>query len=218
MIALVMVAAAAWCIGSPATTRATDTLRVARLAHAPALDGHIQPGEYGAASLELATGAGTARVWLGRHDAYLYVAADLPDSTFYWGDDFVVSIDPAGRGGQTPPMGGRQWYLRRVLDSSIVSTASAGRWSAPGQQPSALGRTRQGTDWSVASASSPTGWTVELRIRVAAVDVGPGAPRLALRTYNDGPSGWWSWPAPPPGVPAQRVERTPDLWAPIRLP
>jgi hypothetical protein len=38
-------------------------------------------------------------------------------------------------------------------------------------------------------------------------------PRIAFRTYNSGPRGWWSWPAPPAGTPAQRVERDPRLWA-----
>ena len=108
--------------------------------------------------------------------------------------------------------------LRRLLDSSVVSTAVAGRWSSPDHEPPALGSTRHHADWDVASSSSPTGWMVELRIRVAAVNVGEGAPRLAFRTFNDRPTGWWSWPVPPADLPPQRMERIPDLWIPIRLP
>jgi hypothetical protein len=210
--------ALAWLTGVPSESRlAADTLRVARVATAPLLDGQVDAREYGPSALSLVTAAGTVRVWIARHDDFVYIAADLPDSTFYWGDDFVVSLDGAGRGGTSPNAGSRQWYLRRLLDSSVVSTAVAGRWSTPGHEPSMLGPTRHHDDWDVASSSSPTGWMVELRIRVAALDVGPGAPRLAFRTYNDRPSGWWSWPTPPAGVPPQRVERTPDLWVPIRL-
>lgn len=198
--------------------RSADTLRVSHLVDAPALDGHVSEREHGRAALELETAAGRVRVWVGQHDDFVYIAADLPDSTFYWGDDFVVSLDPTGRGGANPTPGSRQWYLRRVLDSSRVAAADAGRWSSPGREPLALGPTRHHTDWDVASSSSPTGWMVELRIRVVLLTVGPAAPRLAFRTYNDQPAGWWSWPGPPADVPPQRVEHTPDLWIPVRLP
>ena len=219
MLSATLVTAVAWFVSlAPPSRSAEDTLRVARLASVPLLDGRVDKREYGTPALELVTAAGRARVWIGQHEDFVYIAADLPDSTFYWGDDFVISLDPTGRGGTSPTAGSRQWYLRRSLDSSVVSTAEAGRWSSPGREPSALGSTRHHADWDVASSSSPTGWTVEVRIRVAAVNTGPEAPRLAFRTYNDRPTGWWSWPVPPVGFSPQRVERTPDLWIPIRLP
>jgi hypothetical protein len=206
-------------IGSPPESRsAADTLRVARLARVPVLDGRVDTREYGTPPVQLVTAAGAVRVWIARHDDFVYIAAELPDSSFYWGDDFVVSLDPAGRGGTSVNAGSRQWYLRRLLDSSVVSTAVDGRWFSPGREPATLGSTHHHADWDVASSSSPTGWMVELRIRAAVVNGGSDAPRLAFRTYNDRPSGWWSWPIPPAGVPAQRVERTPDLWIPIALP
>jgi hypothetical protein len=95
----------------------------------------------------------------------------------------------------------------------VVTVARAGRWSTPGHEPPPLGRTRRGADWEVASTSSDSGWAVELRFRAPA----PGAlpPRIALRTYNDRPQGWWSWPAPPESTRATRVERTPNLWVPL---
>jgi hypothetical protein len=209
--------AVAFLVGGLSPLRPADTLRVAPLTRAPVLDGRVHVREYGTAALELETASGKVRVWIGVHDDFLYIAADLPDSTFYWGDDFVISLDPAGRGGASPNPGSRQWYLRRVLDSSVVFTAEAGRWSSPGHQPPSLGSTRHHADWDVASSSSSTGWIVELRVSIAAASIGPGAPRLAFRTYNDRPAGWWSWPLPPAGLPPQRVERTPDLWIPIRL-
>src|SRR5688500_5440271 len=204
----------------PTATEAprADTLTVARAAGTPVLDGRVDEREYGPPSLTLTTAAGDVRVWITRRDEHVYIAADLPDSTFYWGDDLVVSLDPLGRGGPAPDVGDRQWYLRRVLDSSVVMTADAGRWYAPGRIPPALGATREHADWRVASTSSTRGWMVELRVRAGVVKPGAAAPRLALRTYNDRPRGWWSWPAPPNDLPAQRVERNPALWVPLRLP
>lgn len=71
--------------------------------------------------------------------------------------------------------------------------------------------------WDVASTSSPSGWSAEMRVRDGVIAAsGNALPRLAFRTYNDGPNGWWSWPEPPAGTPAQRVERSPQLWMPVR--
>lgn len=194
---------------------AADTLIVPLAANAPVLDGHVDEGEYGAPTVRIPTAGGETRVWITRHARFVYIAAVMSDSTFYWGDDFVVSLDPDGSAGAAPQTGDRQWYLRRMLDSSIVSTAASGRWIPPGQPTPALGATRQHGDWHVASSSSPAAWTAELRISEAAFKPGAGTPRIAFRTYNDQPSGWWSWPLPPPGTPAQRVERSPQSWTPV---
>ena len=201
----------------PHADRVADTLDIPALSTAPSVDGRIDERVYGSAALRIPTLAGDVRVWIGHHGDHLYLAATLPDATFYWGDDFVVSFDANGSGGTSPGPGDRQWYLRRVLDSSFVARAANGRWFSAGEQPTMLGSSRHHADWDVASASSTAGWTIELRIRTEAVNQGPSIPRLAIRTYNDQPSGWWSWPAPATGIPAQRVERTPDLWIPFRL-
>ncbi|HEX2205029.1 MAG TPA: hypothetical protein VHG91_17090 [Longimicrobium sp.] len=214
----------------PAAAPERDTTRVVEtrlLTRTPALDGDVSEDEYGAPTIVLPTGAGEAKVWVTRSGASVYIAAVLPDSTFYWGDDFVVSVDPAGDAGAAPGAGDRQWYLRRALDSSAVLTApGTGRWHAPDASPPMLGGVRSGADWQVAARSEAARWTVELRVDAAAFGLpaaeGTGqssrpGPRLALRTYNDAPHGWWSWPAPPAGVPAVRVERSPELWAEVRL-
>lgn len=203
-----------------ATHPVTDTVDVVSLARAPVLDGRVDVAEYGATTLHVTTPAGAVRVWVARHGGFMYVAAELPDTTFYWGDDFVVSIDPDGSGGSSPSPGDRQWYLRRTMDSSVVSVvtpAATGRWSPAGQEPTRLGLARHHSDWDVATSSSPSGWVVELRVREAVVQPAAAAPKLVIRTYNDRPHGWWSWPEPPAGVPAQRVERNPDLWVPLRF-
>jgi hypothetical protein len=204
-------------IGVVCASAAADTIDVVHLSTAPVMDGRVGEGEYGKPTLEIQTTSGSVRVWLGRRDDYLYLAADLPDTTYYWGDDFVVSIDPRGRGGDTPDVGDRQWYLRRQLDSSFVVVAEAGRWYGRDTRPAPLAATRHHADWDVASTSSARGWMVELRVRTAAIKPGDAAPRVALRTYNDQPAGWWSWPAAPDGTPPQRVERTPKLWMPLRM-
>lgn len=198
---------------------APDTIDPAMPPSAPVVDGVVSPREYdGDPRVRFRTTAGEVRVWIARQGDFVYIAATVPDSTFYWGDDFVVSLDADGSADATPQPGDRQWYLRRTLESSIVSIATAGRWNAPGHEPSPLGRVRHTDDWDVASSSSPSGWSVELRIRAATFQ-GSGAalPRLAFRTYNDRPAGWWSWPAPPPRTPAQQVELSPGLWMPVRL-
>jgi hypothetical protein len=192
---------------------ASDTLDVRRVSRAPNLDGRVDAGEYGASAIRIATAAGEVSAWVGRHDGYLYIAASVPDSSFYWGDDLVVSIDADGSGGANPGDGDRQWYVRRLLDSSVVLTAAGGRWQTPGRPTPMLGATRHDPDWDLASSSTASGWVIELRIRESTLD----APRMALRTYNDAPRGWWSWPLPPAGTPAQRVERNPDSWVVLRL-
>jgi hypothetical protein len=194
-----------------------DTLDVLTLASAPHLDGQVGESEYGAPTVHLRTAEGEVKVWVVRNGGWLYVAAALPDSTFYWGDDFVVSLDPDGSADTTPSTGDRQWYLRRTLDSSFVVVADSGRWFRAGHPPPTLGAARQGDDWEVASHSAHDAWTVELRIRETALNAGSALPRVAFRTYNDRPHGWWSLPAPAPGAPAYLVERSPQSWVPFRL-
>lgn len=92
--------------------------------------------------------------------ANIYFAATIPDSTFHWGDDFVVSLDPNGSGGGSPGAGDQQWYLRRVLDSIVVALAENGRWYSQGHEPPMLGSSRHDADWDVASTSSSSEWTI----------------------------------------------------------
>jgi hypothetical protein len=211
-----LLAAAVWQL-SLCPPAMADTLKAVPLPSAPTFDGTVTEREYGVPALQFTTAVGVARVWMGRHDDYLYIAAVLPDSTVDWSDDFVVSLDPLGRGDASPNGGDRQWYLRRILDKSVVVVAQPDGWYSSGHRPTVLGATRHHPDWDIASTSSSAGWMVELRIRLNVVKPGPGAPRIAFRTYNNQPSGWWSWPMPPDGVPPQHVEQRPDLWIPLRL-
>ena len=188
------------------------------LAADPVLDGRVGESEYRRFVMiqkwpkTSVTEERNVRVWLGQRKDFLYIAAELPDSSYYWGDDFVVSFDPDGSAGGAPGDGDRQWYLRRDLDSSVVATAVAGRWTIPGHEPPPLGKKRHGDGWDVASTSSADSWTVELRIR--SPRLGP-MPRIAFRTYDDSPQGWWSWPVPPDSLRTTVVERTPNLWVPL---
>jgi len=195
-----------------------DTLTIPLRQAPPHLDGQLESNEYGLAAIHLPTASGRVDIWLSRTPGWIHLAAFLPDTSFYWGDDLVISLDPDGSGGARPGAGDRQWYLRRVLDSTRIFVSSGGRWISAGQEPPALGPVRADPDWELAANSSHSGWTVELRIRQGAFATASTAPpRLGLRTYNDQPSGWWSWPEPPVGIPARRVEQTPDLWIPVRL-
>ena len=163
--------------------------------------------------LDIRKESSTVRVMYGFRSDSLHVQASLPDTSYYWGDDLVVSLDPDGSGGADPGDGDRQWYIRRDADSSVVLTAAAGRWMTPGKEPPMLGSKRSGEGWLLATSSDSLGWTVHLRIARSLLGK---APRIAFRTYDSAPRGWWSWPAPREGERATLVERTPDRWIPMR--
>ena len=196
---------------------AHDTLHVRALTKPPRLDGRVALGEYGDSPTLLPTSGGTVQLFMGHAAGWVYLVAILPDSTSYWGDDLVISLDPDGSGGPAPGPGDRQWYLRRVLDSSLVATSPGGRWFAPGTVPHALRSAHQGHDWEVASTTDAGGWHVELRIQDSVFRGRQALPRLAFRTYNDAPAGWWSWPTPSGALRPQGVEQVPDLWIPTVL-
>jgi hypothetical protein len=207
-------------LAAPEAPAAPDTVDAHVLARAPQLDGRIGTSEYGASSVRITTAQGAVNVWVGRNGGFLYIAAQLPDSSYYWGDDFVVSIDPDGSHGNAPGAGDMQWYLRRTADSSVVNVASAaspGRWAPPGRDGPSIKAVRSTNDWSIATSSDARGWSVELRIREEFVRVPGGTPHVLFRTFNDAPQGWWTWPAPPSGTPAQRLDHIPDYWVPLRF-
>ena len=217
MIMLTTVLLLSSMLAAPPYVQASDSsIVVRRLAEAPVLDGHAE-ASYGSPTLRLPAANGDVLVWIAVHGEFVFVAARIPDSTFYWGDDLVLSVDPDGSGGDRPGDGDRQWYLRRVLDSSVVSQAVNGTWRAPGRPPT-LGAARKGAGWEVATRSTPSEWSIELRLARADVQRCTARARVALRTYNDQPHGWWSWPAAPEGHTPTHVEGTPSLWIPLTLP
>ena len=96
------------------------------------------------------TAQGGMEIWVVRRGDTAYVAARMTDSTFYWGDDFVMSLDPLGDRTPGPGHDDTQWYLRRVLDSSVVNRGRHGRWMAPSDDPDwRLGKERSGDGWEV---------------------------------------------------------------------
>jgi len=109
-----------------------DTLRIRALTGSPpSFDGVVAEREYGTPSVEMPTAQGGVRVWSVRSGDTVYIAARMTDSTFYWGDDFVISLDPLGDRTPGPGHDDTQWYFRRVLDSSVVNRGRHGRWMAP---------------------------------------------------------------------------------------
>jgi hypothetical protein len=194
-----------------------DTLPLATSASTIRLDGVADSAEYGRPAVELHTGQGVARIWLVRSGQSVYVAAAIPDSSFYWGDDFVVSLDPRGDATPAPGDDDIQWYMRRVTDSSVVLRGNHGRWSPPAGDPDwRLGRERAGEGWEVKSASGLAGWTIELRLDADWLG-GDGVrrPAMAFRIYDDAPHGWHAWPAPPERSRPTVVERMPNLWVAV---
>jgi hypothetical protein len=195
-----------------------DSLRVRSLDREPVMDGRPSDAEYGAPTITLDVPSGRARIWLVRRAQHVYIAAELPDTSFYWGDDFVVSLDPDGSRGSSPGAGDRPWYLRRTLDSSTVVEASGtGRWEPRGGAQM-IGVVRAGADWSVASTSHRGGWSLELRIDARLIAGANGrAAAIAFRTFDDKPAPTWtSWPEAPNGSRPTRVEVTPDLWVVVQ--
>ncbi|MGH7516276.1 MAG: hypothetical protein ACREOC_02220 [Gemmatimonadales bacterium] len=197
-----------------------DTVAVRAVGRAPAADRLADSTGWGLPQISLKTGQGTASIWLLRAGDSVYLVAAIPDSTFYWGDDLVVSLDTEGDRAETPQHDDFQWYFRRVLDSSVVYRGRAGQWGEPQGDPDwRLGQGRSGAGWDVRASerSGGRGWTVVLRLDAGWFGLGRGTtPGLAIRIYDDAPGGWHAWPEPPPGTPPARVERRPALWSSVR--
>jgi hypothetical protein len=194
-----------------------DTLEIRAVARPPAPGETLDISRLGPPQLHLPTGQGVAGVWLLQASDSFFVAASIPDTTPYWGDDLVVSINTKGEGGATPGHDDFQWYFRRTLDSSVVYRGRGGRWEAPRGDPDwRLGTDRSGGGWEVSGCSDARSWSLVLRLDPAWLKAGEGRlPRLAFRIYDNSPQGWFAWPAPA-GVTPVSVERTPSLWAWVR--
>ncbi len=194
-----------------------DTIRITPAAKAPVFDGKVDSTEYGAPSATIARPAGTVQIWLRSFEGKVYLAARLPDSTFYWGDDLVISLDTKGDRANSPQHDDFQWYFRRTIDSSLVQRGNAGRWQPPKGDPDwRLGNEREGGGWEVRSVDDGKGWSLELRLDPAYFgESGTARPGIAFRVYDDSPHGWHVWPNPSGIKQPTEVERRPDLWAAV---
>jgi hypothetical protein len=190
-----------------------DTVPVRLVESAPA-DAGSSSAVLGEPALRLGTGQGAASFWLLRTHDSAFVVARIPDSTYYWGDDLVISLDVTGDRGRVPGQDDFQWYFRRSLDSSVVYRGRGGRWEAPRGDPDwRLGASREGGGWTVDSQSEAAGWALVLRLDAAWLEGEAGRrPGIAFRIYDDSPSGWFAWPARAAGRQPAGVERVPDLW------
>jgi hypothetical protein len=194
-----------------------DTLRIRPIDRPPPAAAVIDRISLGSPQVRIQTGQGTALVWLLRARDTAFVVASIPDSTPYWGDDFVLSIDTGGDGGPTPQHDDFQLYFRRVLDSSVVYRGRNGRWEPPRGDPDwRIGRERSGGGWEVSGRDQTRDWTVLLRLDPAWLKGEAGRlPRIAFRIY-DNDRGWFTWPSPIRGHSATEIERTPSAWIPLR--
>ena len=194
-----------------------DTLWVRPIDRPLSLAPIIDSVSLGSPQVRIRTGQGTALVWLLRARDTVFLAASIPDSTFYWGDDFVVSLDPSGDATDQPQHDDFQLYFRRVLDSSVVYRGRRGRWEPPRDDPDwRLGQERSGGGWEVSGRSDRQGWRLLLRLDPAWFTASSDRlPRIAFRIYDNDPGGWFSWPAAAGSQPTE-VERTPSAWVPVR--
>jgi hypothetical protein len=181
----------------------------------PPPDAGIDTLALGAPGIRMQTGQGTALIWLVRAADTLFIAASIPDSTPYWGDDFVVSLDTRGDGAPSPQHDDFQLYFRRVLDSSVVYRGRDGRWQPPRGDPDwRVGAERSGGGWEVSGRNEAQGWSVLIRLDPAWLEGEAGRrPRIAFRIYDDAPGGWFAWPAPRNRGPATTVEQSPATWS-----
>lgn len=193
-----------------------DTLSIRRIDRPPPPGLSADSTSLGLPQVRIPTGQGTAMVWLLRARDTVFIAANIPDSTPYWGDDFVVSLDPLGAAAPAPQHDTFQLYFRRVLDSSVVFRGRNGRWEPPRNDPDwRLGRERSGGGWEVSSRDGRSGWSLLVRLDPAWFLGKSGKlPGVAFRIYDDSPSGWFAWP--PGFAPHTSVEQAPSLWVPVR--
>ena len=208
-------------------TQTGDTLKVRQIPRPPPPDARIDTLTLGAPTVRIPTGQGTASVWLVRAADTLFIAASIPDTTPYWGDDFVVSLDTRGDAASSPQHDDFQLDFRRVLDSSVVYRGRDGRWQPPRGDPDwRLGAERSGGGWEVSSHGDARGWSVLIRLDPAWLEGEAGRrPRIALRIYDDLPGGWFAWPPARRSGLGATVEDSPAFWgavtstvSPLRLP
>lgn len=194
-----------------------DTLRIRPVARPPSVRQAIDTTTLGQPQIRFRTGQGLASLWLLRASDTLFVAARIHDSTRYWTDELVMSLDTHGDGSAAPDHDDFQWCLRRVIDSSIVFRGRNGHWEPPRGDPDwRLGSARSGGGWEISTADATNAWTILLRLDPAWLKEADRPPRIAFRVYDNAPQGWFAWPVVK-GIPlAVEVERTPSLWAPIR--
>lgn len=193
----------------------TDTIPLRPADHPLVFDGHADSAEYGAAAAIIRRAAGDVPVWLRRDGEFIYLAAAIADSSWYWGDEFVISIDIHGDGTPAPGHDDFQWEFRRVADSSVIYRGGAGTWLAPQHDPDwRLGPAREGGGWEVRVTGDGAGWSIELRLDPAFfAEGGTRGPRLAFRVFDNDPMGWFPWPRPVGIRQPTDVERRPELWA-----
>ena len=197
-----------------------DTLRVTTASTAPVFDGRATAGEWGTPSCLIQRPGGVVRLWLARWEESVYLAAEIEDSTYYWGDDLVISLDTQGDASPAPGHDDFQWYLRRMIDSSVVFRGNNGKWQPPRDDPDwRLGKDREGGGWEIRTENRPTGWSLELKLDQAYFREAKAGdlPRMAFRVFDDSPQGWYIWPQAAGAVQPTMLERRPDWWAPVRL-
>ena len=196
----------------------SDTMVIRTVPRAPRQGEVTDSVRYGRPQVRIPTRQGTARVWLLRAADTIFVAASIPDSTPYWGDDFVLSLDTRGDAAASPQHDDFQLYFRRVLDSSVVFRGRNGRWQPPRGDPDwRLGKDRAAGGWEVSARNDAQGWSILVRLDPAWFAGEAGRlPRVAFRIYDDSPSGWFAWPLPEGTQQPSSIEQVPGLWAPIR--
>ena len=195
-----------------------DTLKIGSSARSPTIDIAVDSATWGPPQVRIRTGQGMALVWLLRVRDTVFVLGTMPDSTPSWLDEFVIGLDTEGDGAPQPQHDDFQLAFRRVLDSSVAYRGRNGGWEPPRADPDwRLGGERSGGGWEVSGGEDAQGWRLLVRLDPAwFAGEGGRLPRMAFRIYDNSPSGWFAWPPPAGTSPATSVERSPQLWVPVK--
>src|SRR5690349_15190084 len=93
-----------------ALLQAVDTVKIGKASSPPVFDGAVSVAEYGSPTITMTRPGGAVQLWLKQHDGQVYLAAQIGDSTYYWGDDLVIGLDTGGDRGDGPGHDDFQWY------------------------------------------------------------------------------------------------------------
>jgi hypothetical protein len=151
---------------------------------APQIDGIISAGEWAAAdSVVYDSPEGQCTVLVLQDGSALFVAIEVPDSTYADGDRTMLYIDPLHDAAAAPQPDDRMFIQER--GGSTIRQIGTGSWWA----------WQSGGAWSSATTSDAAGWRAEFRIDYSEIGISPGQPGLIMGidfSSKDG-LGYYRW-------------------------
>jgi len=183
---------------------------VARYGTTPTIDGTISDGEWTDASTVtfLVTGGATCTVYVKQDGSYLYVAFNIPDTTYYTDDISYVLIDVGHDLWQDPPAEDFCFEIYRdgeTVEAGITLGPEGSEWEY-----------RAPTGWTAAFSSTGTGWQTEYSIEYSKIGVTAGEEETlgVMFETSDRHNSAYSYY----GWPPDSNEEYPNTWADLTSP